>query len=136
MLTAEGNGEDVWGITNPTIDIPFGAPVLSTCGTIAHGTDTPIFIVMETGDYTIEYHLAARHDGVSPDLPIDLYADLISSQHKTLDTIHFTEQNQMIQKKIITHLDAGDDFHLQGRQTIVGEMIFSQQKITISKICA
>ncbi len=135
MLIANGNGEDVWGIAVLTINIPFGPTIQSTCGTVAHGTDTSDFIITETGEYEIDYQLAARNDAVGSGLPIELYADLQSKIQGTLDSILFTEQNQLKHKRIIVQLNEGDVLYLQGRQPIVGEMIFNQQTIMISKIC-
>lgn len=134
VLTAGSTGGDAISYTT-TLDIPFGATTASAGCVVAHATNTPYFVVTKCGQYTLDYQVTADNPAVAAGQHIDQTVQLTSVMSGVLDTIHFTDKNQTVRKRLILTLQAGDSLYLHATQPQAAEMHYRNQTITITKIC-
>jgi len=77
----------------------------------------------------------SAYNPVLPDtLPIDITVNLVSSLSGVLDTIHFTTQFQLMQKRILVNLTEGDNLSFEVSQREPSEMAINSQAVTIVKL--
>lgn len=129
-----------YATANPVISyvtsyaIPFGSAQASAGYAIAHATDTPDFVITESGEYLVEYKTTADNPAVAAGNKIDQSIELVSGMSGVLDMYHFTEKKQTISKKLIVNLQAGDRIYLRATQPLPAEMHFSDTAISITKM--
>ena len=133
VLVAAGTGTDPHHFTSLTFDIPFGPTLYSSGDAVSHMADSPDFVILESGEYRIHYQLSAYNPAVA--IPeIDFLVHLVSREQGILNTIHFTMQNQLIQRIVTAQLTRGDVLFLQGVQPELTEMSFNSMAIVFEKI--
>lgn len=134
ILVSAGTGTDPLEVTGLTLDIPFGSTLYSEGNSVSHLGNSPEFVILESGEYQINYQLAAYNPVLSEGLPIDITVNLVSNRSGILDTISFTTAHQLVQRSITRHLDSGEVLYLQAIQRELTEMAINSQAITIVKL--
>lgn len=134
ILVSAGTGTDPLEVTELTLDIPFGSTLYSKGNSVSHLGNSPEFVILESGEYQINYQLATYNPVLSEGLPIDITVNLVSNRSGILDTISFTTAHQLVQRSISRHLDSEEVLYLQAIQSELTEMAINSQAITIVKL--
>ena len=134
FLAAAGTGRDLFVFITLTADIPFGPTLASIGNSVSHVANTPDFIILETGQYEINYQMST-YNPVTTALPnVDFTVRLISSVSGVVDTLNFTTAFQLMQRHIILNLSAGETLRFQITQAEPSEMSVNSQAIVFTKL--
>jgi len=134
ILAAAGTGTDPHQFDTNTLLIPFTTAYLSVGDYVSQtATSAYSFIINETGNYQINYQIAAYTD--TGDFPTGgVMAELSSANEGMLDVINLSQLHVVGQHSITVNLLAGDTITLTLHQPTIGEMAANSQAISFIKV--
>lgn len=133
-FVAAGTGIDPHNFTTLQSDIPFGDGIYNPSGLVAHWANAAEFIIQQDGIYEINYQLSVYNPALDPSLGFNITTNLVSNVSGILDTINFTRQNELVQRRLQIYLRANEIIRLEAIQPELSDISINSQCIIIQKI--